>query len=75
MPTVTLESVKGRDLAERLTKALRLEPERVYRITVHAEDEELAEASSLQETMDVVGIRAKGRGMNPDVLRDILDDV
>ncbi len=74
MSIITLEHVKGREVADRLAEKLRLDPERTYRVTVQAEDEELAAAGSIKEVMNSVGDRAKERGLTPDILREILDD-
>lgn len=74
MSSVRLEHIKGRELAERVAEAVRVDPDRFYRVTVQTEDEELAEAGSLSAVAETVSKRARERGLTPDILRDILDD-
>ncbi len=74
MSTITLRQIKGRELAARLAEELRLDPERTYRVTVLAEDEELATAESLDQVMETIGKRAEKRGLTRQVLEDILGD-
>lgn len=74
MPTVTLENIKGRDVADRLIEELGLEADRTYTLVVHSEDAEMAGARSLEEVVDIVGKRARKRGLTKKLLEKILDD-
>jgi len=74
MPRVTLQRVPGRDVAKRVADALRLDPDQRYTVTVTAEDDELAGAASLEQVMDIVGKRARARGLTPELLNNLLKD-
>ncbi len=74
MPNVRLEHIKGSELAKRVAEAVRVEPDRFYKVTVRAEDEELSDADSLSAVAEIVSDRARERGLTPEILRDILDD-
>jgi hypothetical protein len=74
MPRVTLQRVPGRDVAKRVADALRLDPDQRYTVTVTAEDDELAGAASLEHVMDIVGKRARARGLTPELLNNLLKD-
>ena len=43
-------------------------------VWIEPEDEELGRAASLQQLMDIIGGRAKARGLNPKKLDRILHD-
>jgi hypothetical protein len=43
-------------------------------VWIEPEDEELARAASLQQLMDIIGERAKARGLTPNKLDRILND-
>jgi len=74
MSSITLKRIKGREVAQKVSEALELEPDGLYRITVQAEDEKLARAEGLSDVMDIVGTRAQQRGLTSELLKDILED-
>jgi hypothetical protein len=43
-------------------------------VWIEPEDEELRRAASLQQVMDIIGARAKARGLTPNKLDRILHD-
>lgn len=66
--------VSARDLPASWPEREQFAPDDRVIVWIEPEDEELARAASLQQLMDIVGERAKARGLTPNKLDRILND-
>ena len=66
--------VSARELPASWPERARFAPDDRVVVWIEPEDEELACAQSLQQVMDIIGERAKARGLTPEKLDRILHD-
>ncbi len=50
------------------------DPDQPVRVTITEIDPELEDAKSLSEVMDLIGARARERGLTPEILDDIVHE-
>jgi hypothetical protein len=66
--------VSARELPAAWPERERFAPDDRVVVWIELEDEELGRATSLQQLMDIIGERAKARGLTPGKLDRILHD-
>ena len=68
------KTLPARELPATWPERERFAPDDLVTIWIEPEDEELRRAASLQQVMDIIGERAKARGLTPEKLDAILND-
>jgi hypothetical protein len=66
--------VSARELPATWPERKKFGPDDRLVVWIEPEDEELGRAASLQQLMDIIGKRAKARGLTPEKLDRILHD-
>jgi hypothetical protein len=66
--------VLARELPAEWSERERFAPDDRVNVWIEPDDEELGRAASLQQLMDIIGERAKARGLTPEKLDRILHD-
>ena len=74
MGTLFKKSVAARALPPDWRKEGGFNPDETVTVWVESEDPELAAAASLESVMDLIGERARARGLTDDALNSILND-
>jgi hypothetical protein len=75
MKTVRLQkTVMARELPKAWREEGRFAPDQRVTIMIEPEDTELAAAASLEAVMDIIGRRARERGMTQEKLAEILNE-
>ena len=68
------KTVPARELPASWPEREQFAPDDLVTIWIEIEDAELERATSLRQVMDIIGERAKARGLTPEKLDAILND-